>query len=77
MRRAATVAAYRERWSVCGDIVIGRRADVSSIEQLGQHKRAVAAIEQALALAHGNQPAVSPETPGVHIDVEFREGVEL
>jgi hypothetical protein len=77
MRRVATVAAYRERWSVHRDPVIGRRVDISSIEQLGQHKRAVAAVEQAMALARGNQPAVTPETPGMQIAVEPKEGVEL
>jgi hypothetical protein len=77
VRRVVTVAAYRERWSIRDNSFIGRRADVSSIEQLGQHKRASAAVEQALALAHGTFRTVTPETPDMQIGVEPREGVEL
>ena len=72
-----TVAAYRERWSMRGDTLIGRRADVSSIEQLGQYKRASAAVEEALALAHGKGPATTPETRGARVGIEPKEGVEL
>jgi conjugative relaxase-like TrwC/TraI family protein len=77
VRRVVTVAAYRERWSIRGDTIIGRHSGVSSIEQLGQHKRAIAAIEHALALAHGKEPATTPETRGAQIGAEPKEGVEL
>jgi conjugative relaxase-like TrwC/TraI family protein len=76
-RRAATVAAYRERWSIRGDSVVGQSADVASIEQLGQHKRASAAVEQTLALAHGSEPIRTLERPGVEVGVAPRNGVGL
>jgi hypothetical protein len=75
MRQLVTIAAYRERWSISGDTVIGRLTDASSIEQLGQYKRSAAALEKALALAHGKHAAVTAETPDIRIGVEPRKGV--
>jgi conjugative relaxase-like TrwC/TraI family protein len=51
LREVCTVAAYRDRWNITTLTVIGRQADATSVEQLGQRKRAQAAIDRAAALA--------------------------
>jgi hypothetical protein len=56
---------------------LGRPGEISSIEQLGQHKRATAAIEQALALAVGQQTANTAESLPRQHDAQPAPGVEL
>jgi hypothetical protein len=46
----STVAAYRERWGVNGQIPLG--PDVTCIEQMGQRKRAQAAIDRVSVAGH-------------------------
>ena len=62
----ATVAAYRERWSITGNSVIGKQECVDSIEQLGQRRRASSAIKAATRL--GNTERAS-DSSGSIIDV--------
>ena len=51
LREVATVAAYRERWSVTGaDPVSATRA---SVERLGHEKRAAQAAQRAQVIAYG------------------------
>ena len=48
----ATVAAYRERWNITGNTVIGNEECVDSIEQLGQRRRASSAVKAAVRLSN-------------------------
>jgi hypothetical protein len=75
MREVSTVAAYRERWGHTGRSVIGNESDASSIEQIGQHRRAQASVERALAIARAEKaPQASPAR---EITVQAEKGVEL
>ncbi len=57
----ATVAAYRERWGVMGEAPLG--GDLTCVEQMGQRKRARAAMEQVAG--RSNQVSIeSPEEAG-------------
>ena len=51
MSQVRVVAAYRDRWGIGGQTVVGREADVSSIEQLGHHKRAQLAAQKAQTIS--------------------------
>ncbi len=51
MSQVRVVAAYRDRWGVGGQTVVGREADVSTIEQLGHHKRAQLAAQKAQTIS--------------------------
>ncbi|MGH8996386.1 MAG: MobF family relaxase, partial [Acidimicrobiales bacterium] len=51
MSQVRVVAAYRDRWGVGGQAVVGREADVSTIEQLGHHKRAQLAAQKAQTIS--------------------------
>ena len=77
---AATVAAYRERWSIGADPrPLGSPKTVTSIEQYGQHKRALAALQRAIDLSRGPQAGVagaySAAAPSSQMDHE--RGIEL
>jgi conjugative relaxase-like TrwC/TraI family protein len=75
LREVCVIAAYRDRWSVIGPTVIGRRHDTSSLEQLGQHKRAQAAIDRALALT---RPAPRIQDPSeLSVRTRIENGVRL
>jgi hypothetical protein len=50
LANVATIAAYRERWNITGNTVIGKELDVDSIEQLGQWRRASSAVKAAVRL---------------------------
>jgi len=52
LANVVTVAAYRERWNITGNTVIGREASVDSIEQLGQWRRASSAVKAAVRLSN-------------------------
>jgi len=51
MSQVRVVAAYRDRWGIGGQTVVGREADVSTIEQLGHHKRAQVAAQKAQTIS--------------------------
>ncbi|MHB1732292.1 MAG: hypothetical protein ACYCU8_02410 [Ferrimicrobium acidiphilum] len=51
LANVATVAAYRERWNITGNTVIGKEANVDSIEQLGQWRRVSSAVKAAVRLS--------------------------
>ncbi len=53
LANVATIAAYRERWNMTGNAVIGKEASVDSIEQLGQWRRASSAVRAAIRLGGG------------------------
>ena len=60
----ATVAAYRERWAVGSDPrPLGSHKDVTTMEQYGQHKRALVAVQRAIDLSRGLQSGVSDPFP--------------
>jgi hypothetical protein len=51
MRQVRVVAAYRDRWGIGGQTVVGKEADVSTIEQLGHHKLAQLAVRKAQTIS--------------------------
>jgi hypothetical protein len=59
IHRVATVAAYRERWSIDDNrSILGGQQTIKSTEQLGHHKRAQSAIGSALAISRSEaQPS--------------------
>ena len=75
LREVRIVAAYRDRWSITGPSVIGCRDDVSNIEQVGQHTKAQAAIDRALAMS---RRALETEARRVlSVPVSIEKGVQL
>ena len=54
LANVATIAAYRERWNITGNTVIGKELDVDSIEQLGQWRRARVAARAAIKIGGGD-----------------------
>jgi len=66
LREVSTVAAYRDRWHVTSGRPLGAQADVASIEQTVQHRRAMGSIERAKALGRTE----TPETAGPVVEVE-------
>lgn len=58
---AATVAAYRDRWSVDGSSPLGAETSVTSLEMLAQRRRAMAAVRRASVLARtAARPSAGP-----------------
>lgn len=56
----ATVAAYRERWTIQSDPrPLGSPKNVTTMEQYGQHKRALAAVQRAIDLSRGPRSGVT------------------
>ncbi len=51
MSQVRVVAAYRDRWGIAGQIVIGKESDVSTIEQIGHYKRARLAQQKAQTIS--------------------------
>ena len=62
LREASTVAAYRERWNI-GHDHRSLGPDPTSIEQLGDRRRAQAAIDRARTLFGSAAPRPAPMTP--------------
>jgi hypothetical protein len=54
LANVATIAAYRERWNITGNTVIGKEECVDSIEQLGQWRRARVAARAAIKIGGGD-----------------------
>ena len=52
LANVATIAAYRERWNITGNAVIGKKECVDSIEQLGQWRRASSAVKAVVRLGN-------------------------
>ena len=75
LREVSTVAAYRDRWRVEGQHLLGAAPDRGDIERAAQRKRALAAGERAKAL--GGEAVNQPLNPGVDPQVEILQGVEL
>ena len=77
---AASVAAYRESWSVGGDPrPLGSPKNVTSLEQYGEYKRALAALQRAIDLSRGPLPSVGDPFAAVAQAVhrEPERGIEL
>ena len=66
LANVATIAAYRERWNITGNAVIGKEASVDSIEQLGQWRRASSAVKAAVRLSNST---VDASETHVHIGI--------
>jgi hypothetical protein len=75
LREVRIVASYRDRWSITGPTVIGRRDDASSVEQLGHHERAQAAVDRAVAITRAAPQTQSQSEPSVPVRIE--NGVQL
>jgi hypothetical protein len=75
MRELSTVAAYRDRWQITGQAVLGKQSDVGSLEQTGQRQRAQAAAVRAMAI---NSAGAEQQTGPSHVvEVQVQRGVEL
>ncbi len=74
LREVSTVAAYRDRWHVASARPLGAPADVSSIEQSVQYRRAQAALRRAKAL--GLAGMTDAPSPVVEVEVRVQKGVE-
>jgi hypothetical protein len=77
---AATVAAYRERWAIGADPrPLGSPKTVTSMEQYGQYKRALAALQRAIDLSRGPLPGVNDPFVAVApaVQREPERGIEL
>jgi conjugative relaxase-like TrwC/TraI family protein len=75
MFEVSTVAAYRDRWDHTGRSIIGNQSDVKSIEQIGHHKRAHAAVERAMAITRAEK--VEQAGPAPDMTVQADKGVAL
>jgi hypothetical protein len=75
MRAVSTVAAYRDRWHITGEQVLGASAEVTTTEQRDQRRRAHVAAERARAIAI----AIGPQQVAAGTDVPLTvvKGVEL
>jgi ATP-dependent exoDNAse (exonuclease V) alpha subunit len=74
MREISTVAAYRDRWHVTGEHIIGNQTGLSN-EQTGHYQRARAAAARAVAISHdvhGEQASPTWEP-----QIQAARGVEL
>ena len=77
---AASVAAYREYWSIGADPrPLGSPKSVTSLEQYGQYKRALAALQRAIDLSRGPLPGVNDPFVAVApaVQREPERGIEL
>lgn len=74
LREVSTVAAYRDRWHVTSARPLGARADVASIEQTVQYRRAMGSIERAEAL--GRARMTDAARPVVEVERPTQRGVE-
>jgi hypothetical protein len=75
MREVSTVAAYRDRWHITGESVLGKQGAVSSAEQTGQRQRAQAAAARAMAISGAGAEQQNISTPQVAVEVQ--RGVDL
>jgi hypothetical protein len=74
LREVSTVAAYRDRWHITSQQPLGARADVSSIEQQTQFRRAQAAMRRAVAIATTETEQLGGAV--AEIEVHVGRGVE-
>ena len=74
MREISTVAAYRDRWHVAGEHIIGSQAGLSN-EQTGHSQRARAAAARAVAIRHDVH--LEQASPAWEPQIEVVRGVEL
>ncbi len=75
IREVSTVAAYRDRWHITGQSVLGKHGDASSIEQKGQYQRAMAAAERAIRFSGAGED--EQKSPSSEVEVELQQGVDL
>jgi ATP-dependent exoDNAse (exonuclease V) alpha subunit len=73
MRELSTVAAYRDRWHVTGQSVLGEQGDASSLEQTAQRQLAQTAAARAMAISD----AGAQNQNSANLEVELQRGVEL
>jgi hypothetical protein len=73
MRALSTVAAYRDRWHITGERVLGEPADVTSTEQRDHRRRAHAAAQRARAGVNGTRQVDT----GIQVPLTVERGVEL
>jgi hypothetical protein len=74
LREVSTVAAYRDRWHIAGEHILGNQAGLSN-EQSGQHQRARAAAARAVAISHDVH--LEQASPAWEPQIEVVRGVEL
>jgi len=76
IREVSTIAAYRDRWHITGQSLVGRQSDMSSTEQTGQYQRALAAVARAAAIGSAALEQQSRCGPEVAVEA-VQWGVEL
>ena len=73
MKEISTIAAYRDRWHISAQNLVGRPGNTSSIEHTGQRQRALSAVARATTISKDlEQNSLSPE-----LAVKVERGVEL
>jgi conjugative relaxase-like TrwC/TraI family protein len=75
MREVSTIAAYRDRWRITGQSVLGNQAGVKSLEQTGERLRAQAAAVRATAISSASTEQQKSQIP--EVEVQVLRGVEL
>jgi conjugative relaxase-like TrwC/TraI family protein len=70
------VAAYRDRWHVTSHSPLGKGSTQSSVEQIVQRERALAAAARAAQISNNSQPMQNGTTPSLILEAE-RRGIEL
>jgi conjugative relaxase-like TrwC/TraI family protein len=74
LRAVSAVAAYRDRWHITGEQILGAASDITSTEQRNQRRRAHSAAERARAVALGER---SRQTElSVHVPLTVERGIE-
>jgi hypothetical protein len=73
MREVATIAAYRDRWSIHDRTILGPNS--SSIEHTEQRRIAQQAVTRAVALHQGDTD--SAPAPARSLDPQLQRSVEL
>lgn len=77
-RAVSTVAAYRDRWGIGNDRrPLGPESAVKTIEGIGHHRRAQAAVEWALQLAREPRAAPVDVVQGSVVEGDLSTEVEL
>jgi conjugative relaxase-like TrwC/TraI family protein len=75
LRRLDTVAAYRERWGITDQTILGTR-EPTSLEQEAQRRLAQSAVKSALSITRDERPSVGAVGQAVESQVS-RGGAEM
>jgi conjugative relaxase-like TrwC/TraI family protein len=74
LRAVSAVAAYRDRWQIGAESVLGAAGDMQSIEQRDQRRRAQVAVRRAQEVPAARPPEVGP---GADVSFPVQQGIEI